>query len=145
MDDRGYSRIVGPLKEMIIRGGQNIYPWEIEQVLAAHPDVIEVAVVGVPYPDWGEQVAAVVRLEGSATDEDPGRLLPGAAGPAQGAQALAPHGCVSAHRLGQGDEACPARAGRSLGRSRAGQVGWGSGQTRGATDAGSARQGAGRG
>jgi fatty-acyl-CoA synthase len=70
MDDRGYSRIVGRLKEMIIRGGENIYPWEIEQVLAAHPDVIEVAVVGVPDPYWGEQVAAVVRLEGSATDED---------------------------------------------------------------------------
>jgi fatty-acyl-CoA synthase len=70
MDDRGYSRIVGRLKEMIIRGGENIYPWEIEQVLAAHPDVIEAAVVGVPDPYWGEQVAAVVRLEGSATDED---------------------------------------------------------------------------
>jgi fatty-acyl-CoA synthase len=74
MDDRGYSRIVGRLKEMIIRGGENIYPWEIEQVLAAHPDVIEVAVVGVPDPYWGEQVAAVVRLRepaaGSVTDED---------------------------------------------------------------------------
>ena len=91
MDDRGYSRIVGRLKEMIIRGGENIYPWEIEQVLAAHPDVIEVAVVGVPDPYWGEQVAAVVRLEGSATDEDLASLLPGAAGPAQGAQDLAPH------------------------------------------------------
>ena len=53
MDDRGYSRIVGRLKEMIIRGGENIYPWEIEQVLAAHPDVIEVAVVGVPDPYLG--------------------------------------------------------------------------------------------
>ncbi|HEY2521792.1 MAG TPA: AMP-binding protein [Streptosporangiaceae bacterium] len=50
MDDRGYSRIVGRLKEMIIRGGENIYPWEIEQVLSTHPDVIEAAVVGVPDP-----------------------------------------------------------------------------------------------
>ncbi len=70
MDDRGYSRIVGRLKEMIIRGGENIYPWEIEQVLLAHPDVIEAAVVGVPDPYWGEQVAAVIRLQGEVTDDE---------------------------------------------------------------------------
>jgi fatty-acyl-CoA synthase len=69
MDDRGYSRIVGRLKEMIIRGGENIYPWEIEQVLSAHPDVIEAAVVGVPDPYWGEQVAAVIRLQAEVTDD----------------------------------------------------------------------------
>jgi fatty-acyl-CoA synthase len=66
MDDRGYSRVMGRLKEMIIRGGENIYPWEIEQVLATHPDVIEVAVVGVPDAYWGEQVAAVIRLRDPA-------------------------------------------------------------------------------
>jgi fatty-acyl-CoA synthase len=70
MDDRGYSRIVGRLKEMIIRGGENVYPWEIEQVLSTHPDVIEAAVVGVPDPYWGEQVAAVVRLGAPATDDE---------------------------------------------------------------------------
>jgi fatty-acyl-CoA synthase len=70
MDDRGYTRIVGRLKEMIIRGGENIYPWEIEQVLATHPDVIEAAVVGVPDVYWGEQVAAVVRLSAPVTDDD---------------------------------------------------------------------------
>jgi fatty-acyl-CoA synthase len=69
MDDRGYSRIVGRLKEMIIRGGENIYPWEIEQVLSTHPEVIEAAVVGVPDSYWGEQVAAVVRLQGEVTDD----------------------------------------------------------------------------
>jgi acyl-CoA synthetase (AMP-forming)/AMP-acid ligase II len=46
---------------MIIRGGENIYPREIEQVLLEHPDVAEVAVVGVPDERWGEQVAAFLR------------------------------------------------------------------------------------
>jgi fatty-acyl-CoA synthase len=70
MDARGYCRIVGRLKEMIIRGGENIYPWEIEQVLVTHPGVIEVAVVGVPDAYWGEQVAAVVRLREPVTDDE---------------------------------------------------------------------------
>ncbi|SDD29346.1 fatty-acyl-CoA synthase [Geodermatophilus telluris] len=61
MDERGYCRITGRLKDMIIRGGENVYPREIEDVLSAHPGVAEVAVVGVPDPVWGEQVAAFVR------------------------------------------------------------------------------------
>jgi fatty-acyl-CoA synthase len=61
MDERGYCRIEGRLKEMIIRGGENIYPREIEQLLHAHPGVADVAVVGVPDDRWGEQVAAFVR------------------------------------------------------------------------------------
>ncbi|EPD58806.1 AMP-binding protein [Streptomyces sp. HGB0020] len=61
MDERGYCRIEGRLKDMIIRGGENIYPREIEQVLAEHPAVAEVAVVGVPDPVWGERVAAFIR------------------------------------------------------------------------------------
>ncbi len=60
-DERGYYRIEGRLKEMIIRGGENIYPREIEQVLYAHPAVAEVAVIGVPDDHWGEQVAAFIR------------------------------------------------------------------------------------
>jgi fatty-acyl-CoA synthase len=61
MDSRGFCRIEGRLKEMIIRGGENIYPREIEQLLYSHPAVGDVAVVGVPDPKWGEQVAAFVR------------------------------------------------------------------------------------
>jgi fatty-acyl-CoA synthase len=61
MDERGYCRIEGRLKEMIIRGGENIYPREIEQLLHTHPAVTDVAVVGVPDDYWGEQVAAFVR------------------------------------------------------------------------------------
>jgi len=70
MDSRGYCRIVGRIKDMIIRGGENIYPAEIEEVLFAHPAVGDVAVVGVPDAKWGEQVAAFVRLApGQQADE----------------------------------------------------------------------------
>jgi fatty-acyl-CoA synthase len=64
MDQRGYCRIEGRLKDMIIRGGENIYPREIESVLFEHPGVAEVAVVGIPDERWGEQVAAFVRPAG---------------------------------------------------------------------------------
>jgi fatty-acyl-CoA synthase len=72
MDERGYCKIQGRLKDMIIRGGENIYPREIEAVLYEHPAVYDVAVVGVPDERWGEQVAAFVRLaEGvGATPEE---------------------------------------------------------------------------
>src|SRR6266700_3203162 len=61
MDERGYCRIAGRIKEMIIRGGENIYPREIEAVLTSHPGVAEAAVVGVPDRFWGEVVGAVIR------------------------------------------------------------------------------------
>ena len=61
MDERGYCRIEGRLKEMIIRGGENIYPSEIEAVIFSHPQVAEVAVIGVDDRFWGEEVAAVIR------------------------------------------------------------------------------------
>jgi fatty-acyl-CoA synthase len=63
MDDRGYCRIVGRLKDMIIRGGENLFPAEIEEVLMKHPAVAEVAVVGLPDEKWGEVVAAFLRLD----------------------------------------------------------------------------------
>ena len=61
LDERGYLRITGRLKEMIIRGGENIYPREIEDRLGAFPGVAECAVVGVPHPRWGEEVAVAIR------------------------------------------------------------------------------------
>jgi fatty-acyl-CoA synthase len=61
MDDRGYCTIEGRLKDLIIRGGENIYPRELEELLFAHPKVAEVAVVGVPDERWGEEVAAFIR------------------------------------------------------------------------------------
>jgi fatty-acyl-CoA synthase len=62
MDERGYTTITGRLKDMIIRGGENIYPREIEEVLFAHPAITEVAVVGLPDPKWGEIVGAFIRF-----------------------------------------------------------------------------------
>ncbi|MEM7056992.1 MAG: AMP-binding protein [Pseudomonadota bacterium] len=63
MDARGYLKITGRVKEMIIRGGENLFPAEIENTLLDHPDVAEVAVVGLPDPKWGEIVAAFIRPE----------------------------------------------------------------------------------
>ncbi len=67
MDERGYLRITGRLKDLIIRGGENIHPREIEELLRAHPSVAEVAVVGVADPTWGEQVGAVVQAADPAS------------------------------------------------------------------------------
>jgi fatty-acyl-CoA synthase len=61
MDERGYCRIVGRLKDMIIRGGENLFPAEIEEVLYRHPSVAEAAVVGLPDDHWGEIVGAFIR------------------------------------------------------------------------------------
>jgi fatty-acyl-CoA synthase len=69
MDERGYCRIAGRIKEMIIRGGENIYPREIEAVLLAHPGVAEAAVVGVPDRFWGEVVGTVLRPSGEALSQ----------------------------------------------------------------------------
>jgi fatty-acyl-CoA synthase len=60
MDERGYLRITGRLTDMIIRGGENIYPAEIEEALFSHPAVESAAVLGLPDPTWGEVVGAVV-------------------------------------------------------------------------------------
>ncbi|HSW19331.1 MAG TPA: AMP-binding protein, partial [Ramlibacter sp.] len=67
MDAAGYLRITGRLKDCIIRGGENVYPREVEDVLLQHPAVLEVSVVGVPDPQWGEQVAAAIRLRPDAS------------------------------------------------------------------------------
>lgn len=58
MDDQGYLRITGRLKDMIIRGGENIYPREIEECLYTHPRIADAAVFAVPDPYWGEEIAA---------------------------------------------------------------------------------------
>lgn len=66
MDERGYVKITGRVKDMIIRGGENLFPAEIENVLLEHPDVAECAVVGVPDEVLGEAVAAFIRTEDGA-------------------------------------------------------------------------------
>ncbi len=67
MDDEGYLKIVGRIKDMIIRGGENIYPREIEEFLYGHPDVADVQVIGVPSEKYGEEVMAWVRPRDGAT------------------------------------------------------------------------------
>ncbi|HEY6757923.1 MAG TPA: AMP-binding protein [Baekduia sp.] len=66
-DEDGDIRIVDRVKDLIIRGGYNVYPREVEEVLYEHPDVVEVAVVGVPDDHFGEEVAAVLALAPGAT------------------------------------------------------------------------------
>ncbi|HEX5267840.1 MAG TPA: AMP-binding protein, partial [Acidimicrobiales bacterium] len=71
MDGEGYVTIVGRLKDMIIRGGENIYPREIEEFLYTHPGVTDVQVIGVPSPRYGEEVMAWVKLrDGARADEE---------------------------------------------------------------------------
>lgn len=67
MDEKGYVRITGRLKEMIIRGGENIYPREIEDHIFSHPKVAEVAVFGIPDDYYGEEVMAWIRLHAGET------------------------------------------------------------------------------
>jgi fatty-acyl-CoA synthase len=74
MDSRGFVKVTGRVKEMIIRGGENMFPAEIENVLLEHDDVAEVAVVGVPDVKFGEAVAAFVRVSAGASF-DPAALI----------------------------------------------------------------------
>jgi acyl-CoA synthetase (AMP-forming)/AMP-acid ligase II len=67
LDENGYLFIMDRSKDMIISGGENIYPREIEEVLVRHPAVCEVSVIGVPDPKWGEAIKAVVTLNPGAT------------------------------------------------------------------------------
>ena len=66
MDDEGYVNIVGRIKDMIIRGGENVYPREVEEFLYPHPDIVDVQVIGVPDVRYGEQVMAWVQLRDGA-------------------------------------------------------------------------------
>ena len=71
MDERGYCKITGRLKDMIIRGGENIYPREIEEFLYSHPKIADVQIVGVPDLKYGEEVLAWVKLkEGQTASAD---------------------------------------------------------------------------
>ncbi|MEM7469410.1 MAG: AMP-binding protein, partial [Pseudomonadota bacterium] len=71
MDDEGFVNIVGRVKDMIIRGGENVYPREIEEYLFRHPKIQEVAVFGVPDEKYGEQIATWITVrEGENLSED---------------------------------------------------------------------------
>jgi fatty-acyl-CoA synthase len=66
MDDEGYVNITGRIKDMVIRGGENIYPREIEEFLYAHPDILDAQVIGVPDPKYGEELMVWIRLREGA-------------------------------------------------------------------------------
>ncbi|HRC40553.1 AMP-binding protein [Nostocoides sp.] len=66
MDPDGYVRITGRIKDMVIRGGENIYPREIEEFLYTHPDIVDAQVIGVPDPTYGEEICAWVQLRPGA-------------------------------------------------------------------------------
>ena len=71
MDADGYANIVGRIKDMVIRGGENIYPREIEEFLFTHPDIVDVQVIGVPDAKFGEELLAAVKLqEGANLDKE---------------------------------------------------------------------------
>jgi long-chain acyl-CoA synthetase len=70
-DEDGFFFVVDRKKDMIIRGGYNVYPREVEELLYEHPAIREAAVVGVPHPEWGEEVGAAVVLEPGAAEVAP--------------------------------------------------------------------------
>ena len=72
VDEDGYFYIVDRKKDMIIRGGFNVYPREVEEVLYEHPAVAEAAVVGIPHDELGEEIGAAVKLttDGTVTAEE---------------------------------------------------------------------------
>ncbi|MGY1944529.1 AMP-binding protein [Nocardia asiatica] len=70
MDDEGYLAVTGRIKDMVIRGGENIYPREIEEFLYTHPDILDAQVIGVPDPKYGEELMAWVRMREGATPLD---------------------------------------------------------------------------
>ena len=68
MDADGYVKITGRIKDMVIRGGENIYPREVEEFLYTHPDILDAQVIGVPDPKYGEELMAWVRLKPGRAD-----------------------------------------------------------------------------
>ena len=63
MDQEGYINIVGRIKDMIIRGGENVYPREIEEFLYTHPKISDVQVIGIPDPKYGEEIMAWIKVK----------------------------------------------------------------------------------
>ena len=112
VDEDGYVHIVGRNKDLIISGGYNIYPKEIELVLDDQPGVLESAVIGVPHPDFGETVLGLIVPDGASKAGSGG--APGchhtSPGAIQASARLADCGRIAAQHDGQGTEKRPARS-----------------------------------
>ena len=106
MDVEGYVNIVGRIKDMVIRGGENVYPREVEEFLYSHPDIVDVQVIGVPDAKYGEEIMAWVRVREGADAVDRGRrrVLQRQDRALQGAAVRARHRRVPDDRHGQGAE-----------------------------------------
>jgi long-chain acyl-CoA synthetase len=70
IDEQGYLFIEDRIKDMIISGGENVFPAQVESVLRQHPSIIECAVIGLPSIDWGEEVVAIVRMAEGVSKND---------------------------------------------------------------------------
>ena len=119
MDDDGYLNIVGRIKDMIIRGGENVYPREIEEFLYTHPDIVDVQVIGVPDVKYGEEIMAWVRLRDGrrrSTPRTSREFCQGQHRPLQGAALRARHRRVPDDRHRQGPEVQDARGGHRAAR-----------------------------
>ena len=80
MREDGYCQIVGRIKDMVIRGGENVYPREIEEFLYTHPDIDDVQVIGVPDPRYGEEICAWIKMRAGSTPLDAADVQAFAAG-----------------------------------------------------------------
>ena len=107
VDEDGYLFVVDRRKDMVITGGANVYPAEVEAVLVGHPAIGEVAVIGLPDDEYGEIVTAVVVADGEITRERDHRLLPRAPRSVQGAAARRDRRRAPARPDGQDPEAPP--------------------------------------
>ena len=124
LDDDGYLFIDGRAKDMIITGGTNVYPAEIEAAMLVHPDVVDIGVFGVPDPDWGESIVAAVQLRpGVEPNEETraalDRVLSRAA---RQLQVPAPLGVPRGPAAHGGREALQAAAPRRVHRHRGGTI-----------------------
>ena len=104
MDKRGYVTVTGRVKEMIIRGGENHFPAEIENCLLEHASVAEVAVVGLPDPKWGEVIGAFIRSTGLLDKAVAARPLPRKHVTTENPECLGAGRGVPPDRLGQNPE-----------------------------------------
>jgi acyl-CoA synthetase (AMP-forming)/AMP-acid ligase II len=110
LDHEGYLFVVDRIKDMIITGGENVYSTEVENALATHPAVAACAVIGLPDPDWGERVHAVVVLaDGASATADELRSRTRHSSRVQGPQHNRLQAILAAIRPGQGPQAAAPR------------------------------------